>query len=314
MINEYEYADVCGNGESGNARFYAPLSVTSTHQQNQFDSASPPSNPLFSHLSLFPSLSHPTYSLSSLFGTSQPPRTTSMPTTQLGLVLDHQRLDRQRLQAQQQQQQQVQPEQMQPKKPQFADYETRLKSFDDPRWPSDCPVSPSELAEAGFYYYGKFTLHHTLPEDRFNLENLFSGEIQGPDRYYYDAVECFFCGKGICRWVPGDTAWSEHRRVSPGCLFVNDLKNRIKRGEIKTEPTSTSSSSQCSSASASDDEGYSSQNSQDRLQCKVCLQREISVTFLPCSHCVSCIGCAVYLKKCPICREAIAMSIRSFHA
>lgn len=45
-----------------------------------------------------------------------------------------------------------------PRKPEYSTYEARLKSFDDPRWPKDCPVSLQELAEAGFYYYGKYFL------------------------------------------------------------------------------------------------------------------------------------------------------------
>jgi hypothetical protein len=79
--------------------------------------------------------------------------------------------------------------------PWYDTYEKRLVSFLDPQWPHNCPVPPEELAAAGLYYYGCFV-------------------------YFRDAVKCFHCGKGLCLWEQGDTAWGEHRRLSPNCQYV----------------------------------------------------------------------------------------------
>lgn len=35
-----------------------------------------------------------------------------------------------------------------------------------------------------------------------------------------DSVKCFYCDAGLCLWEKGDVPWTEHRRVSPKCLFV----------------------------------------------------------------------------------------------
>ncbi|XP_063614085.1 LOW QUALITY PROTEIN: baculoviral IAP repeat-containing protein 7-like, partial [Penaeus indicus] len=39
--------------------------------------------------------------------------------------------------------------------------------------------------------------------------------------------------------------------------------------------------------------------------CKVCMDSEITVVFLPCAHMVTCASCAVSLRQCPICRSDI---------
>ena len=39
--------------------------------------------------------------------------------------------------------------------------------------------------------------------------------------------------------------------------------------------------------------------------CKICIDEEISVVFLPCGHLACCLTCSVQLDKCPICRKRI---------
>lgn len=46
--------------------------------------------------------------------------------------------------------------------------------------------------------------------------------------------------------------------------------------------------------------------------CKVCLDAEVGVVFLPCGHLVACPACASALTACPICRKAIAGTVRTF--
>ncbi|XP_069131320.1 putative inhibitor of apoptosis [Argopecten irradians] len=40
-----------------------------------------------------------------------------------------------------------------------------------------------------------------------------------------------------------------------------------------------------------------------RLKCKVCLENELEMVFLPCCHLCTCVDCETLLTKCPICRE-----------
>ncbi|XP_059383347.1 baculoviral IAP repeat-containing protein 7 [Carassius carassius] len=72
----------------------------------------------------------------------------------------------------------------------------RLQTFQN--WPADAPVSPAELARAGFHYLG-----------------------------YGDTVQCFCC-EGILRyWVHGDTPRGEHERHFPACglMMGRDVGN-----------------------------------------------------------------------------------------
>nr|XP_060460535.1 baculoviral IAP repeat-containing protein 3-like isoform X1 [Panthera onca] len=51
---------------------------------------------------------------------------------------------------------------------------------------------------------------------------------------------------------------------------------------------------------------------QEERTCKVCLDREVSVVFIPCGHLVVCQDCAPPLRKCPICRGPIKGTVRTF--
>uniref|UniRef100_A0A0A9Y257 Apoptosis 2 inhibitor n=1 Tax=Lygus hesperus TaxID=30085 RepID=A0A0A9Y257_LYGHE len=46
--------------------------------------------------------------------------------------------------------------------------------------------------------------------------------------------------------------------------------------------------------------------------CKVCLDREVVIVFLPCAHLVTCSDCAQSLKDCPLCRQPIKATVRTF--
>ena len=75
--------------------------------------------------------------------------------------------------------------------------EARLNSFLY-MWPSSSPVSPEDLAKAGFYF--------TRISDR---------------------VQCAFCFGVLRNWEEGDDAMGEHRRYFPNCPFIRgeDVEN-----------------------------------------------------------------------------------------
>lgn len=50
----------------------------------------------------------------------------------------------------------------------------------------------------------------------------------------------------------------------------------------------------------------------DQRTCKICMDREIGVVFLPCGHLISCVNCAPALKDCPLCRQPISGTVKTY--
>ena len=53
---------------------------------------------------------------------------------------------------------------------------------------------------------------------------------------------------------------------------------------------------------------------QEKKSCKVCMEDDISVVFLPCGHLCCCSRCANLQPSCPICRAQIANKLRVFQS
>ncbi|XP_073343475.1 E3 ubiquitin-protein ligase XIAP [Pagrus major] len=53
---------------------------------------------------------------------------------------------------------------------------------------------------------------------------------------------------------------------------------------------------------------------QREKQCKICMDRDICIVFIPCGHLVSCKECSVSLPKCPICCASITQKIKTYIA
>lgn len=50
----------------------------------------------------------------------------------------------------------------------------------------------------------------------------------------------------------------------------------------------------------------------DQTCCKICVEKEVSIVFLPCGHLCSCVECAPALKQCPICRATIKGTVKAY--
>ena len=46
--------------------------------------------------------------------------------------------------------------------------------------------------------------------------------------------------------------------------------------------------------------------------CKICMDNEVGVVFLPCGHLISCVNCAPSLKDCPVCRQSIHGTVKTY--
>lgn len=53
------------------------------------------------------------------------------------------------------------------------------------------------------------------------------------------------------------------------------------------------------------------QRMKEARTCKVCLDREASIAFMPCGHLVCCSVCGPAMRSCPICRELIKGTVKT---
>jgi len=168
----------------------------------------------------------------------------------------------------------------------FASLESRARSFTS-KWLA--PIEPRKLAEAGFYF-------------------------QGTD----DNVKCFYCGGGLCNWKAGETPWTEHSRWFPECKFINF--NMLKfQNDLSTLVVQRLSNEfgvhDLSSGNSASNILFSTTpetSNPDNVLCKICVEREIGVVFLPCGHFAACTHCALRMSDCPICRANIKGLVRSY--
>ncbi|XP_069499467.1 baculoviral IAP repeat-containing protein 7-B-like [Ambystoma mexicanum] len=188
---------------------------------------------------------------------------------------------------------------------------TRLSSFR--YWPLYAEVQPQQLARAGFFYTG-----------------------QG------DHVKCFYCDVGLRNWEEDDDPWTEHAKWFPRCEFLQqslgqdyihriqeqyfgssvnpgDLwqqqteGNRSPRQELETHNQETGARPASSKDTVIEETAEEQlRRLQDERVCKVCMDNQVSIVFVPCGHLVVCRECAAGLSQCPICRAPIRGTVRTF--
>uniref|UniRef100_I3KLZ9 E3 ubiquitin-protein ligase XIAP n=1 Tax=Oreochromis niloticus TaxID=8128 RepID=I3KLZ9_ORENI len=179
------------------------------------------------------------------------------------------------------------------------------------------PVDHERLARAGFYSTGRG-----------------------------DAVLCFQCGGGLNNWQPEEDPWVEHAKHYPGCSFllankgpefVNSIhlqrpqhdravsicffhKLWMRKLQIKIHleyimKQSLSSVDFYLFTFLSDEDPLEKlQRLQREKQCKICMDRDIAIVFIPCAHLVACENCSQALNKCPICCQDITQKIKTYIA
>uniref|UniRef100_A0A8C6ZIS9 RING-type E3 ubiquitin transferase n=1 Tax=Nothoprocta perdicaria TaxID=30464 RepID=A0A8C6ZIS9_NOTPE len=177
-----------------------------------------------------------------------------------------------------------------PEYPEMGVEEMRLSTFES--WPQYTEVHPQQLARAGFFYTG-----------------------QG------DMVRCFYCDGSVRNWEFGDDPWREHAKWYPRCEFLLRSKGREFVNGVQESFFSTAVSPvshlTCNrwefrqwGVPLSTEEQL--RRLREEKMCKVCMDRDVSVVFVPCGHLVACAECAPNLRLCPICRAVIRGSVRTF--
>ncbi|XP_066156172.1 death-associated inhibitor of apoptosis 1-like [Euwallacea fornicatus] len=169
---------------------------------------------------------------------------------------------------------------------------SRLKTFEV--WPKSIKQTPHDLAEAGFFYVG-----------------------------VGDQTICFHCGGGLKDWEQDDNPWEEHALWFPKCSYLflkkgQDYINTVKQKRDPRFATATPSTSEAKESPKPKEVVIKNCDSDEESQgdvktlCKICLQQEVGVVFLPCGHIVSCVECSSALKSCPVCRKPLEATVRAF--
>ncbi|XP_038606475.1 baculoviral IAP repeat-containing protein 7 isoform X1 [Tachyglossus aculeatus] len=99
--------------------------------------------------------------------------------------------------------------------------------------------------------------------------------------------------------------------------LVSDLlQEEENRGPVKSAPETpavrTESQPECLEGAGNLSTEEQLQRLQEERTCKVCMNRMVSIVFVPCGHLVVCTECAPNLQHCPICRALIRGSVRTF--
>ncbi|XP_068118512.1 baculoviral IAP repeat-containing protein 7 isoform X2 [Hyperolius riggenbachi] len=199
--------------------------------------------------------------------------------------------------------------------PELVEERQRLSTFHN--WPQHTGVTPAQLARAGFFYTG-----------------------------HRDNVKCFHCDGELRNWESGDDPWREHAKWFPRCEFLVQSMGpayiRAVQDQLISSPESTEESRSASDRSslspnepARIPEAPSAPRSSNQPQppkepelllsteeqlrrlkeerlCKVCMDKDVSMVFVPCGHLVVCTDCAPNLRHCPICRATIRGCVRAF--
>ncbi|NXR27806.1 BIR7B protein, partial [Cinclus mexicanus] len=175
-----------------------------------------------------------------------------------------------------------------PEYPEMVTEEVRLSTFEN--WPQHSSMRPEQLARAGFFYTGRG-----------------------------DVVRCFYCDGGVRSWSFGDDPWREHAKWYPECEFLLRSRGREFVSSVQATFSTTLLAPLLFSFFfffGKDGSQLSTEEQLRRLQeermCKVCMDKDVSVVFVPCGHLVACAECALNLRLCPICRAVIQGSVRAF--
>lgn len=81
---------------------------------------------------------------------------------------------------------------------------------------------------------------------------------------------------------------------------------------IQHTPNSGGTSSNTTAEPGSKDLEEENRLLREQKTCKICLDAEVGVVFLPCGHLCCCVMCAPAVRQCPICRAEIRGTVRTF--
>ncbi|XP_062497997.1 baculoviral IAP repeat-containing protein 7 [Pezoporus occidentalis] len=140
----------------------------------------------------------------------------------------------------------------------------------------------------------------------------------------YHVIEMGFDLISVCKAIQnkhvmtGASYISESELIADVLQAVRESSSAESRGAAQGEAAASSSREEMQSVQQreSDESRPSMEEQLQRLReermCKVCLDKDVSVVFVPCGHLVACRECAFNLRLCPICRAVIQDRVRTF--
>jgi hypothetical protein len=163
------------------------------------------------------------------------------------------------------------------------DYTTRITSFSTWRVPIGFDVQ--KMVEAGFTY--------------------------SRNKVYIDQVYCSFCNVYLRKWKNTDNPQREHEIFSPDCPFLKFIKDprvqySLSKGKEEREVYHTYR--RVHNYDNTPEEflelvpSLGEPSPATDYTCKVCMEENCTILFLPCRHLCCCKKCVKVLTKCPICR------------
>ncbi|XDV23980.1 hypothetical protein PO909_028303, partial [Leuciscus waleckii] len=216
--------------------------------------------------------------------------------------------------------------------------EERLLTFVN--WPSRITVQPDQLAKAGFYYVGRNDdvkcfccdgglrcwesgddpwVEHAkwLPICEYLLQEKgqeFVHQIQARFPRLFeqlltngDSDSREFVDPSVVHLGPGEDR-SEDAVMMNNPVVKSALEIGFERGLVAQTNEAASPSQDLSDLPMEEQ----LRRLQKERTCKVCMDKEMNIVFIPCGHLVVCKECAPSLRKCPICRGLVKGAVRTF--
>ncbi|XP_012677467.1 baculoviral IAP repeat-containing protein 2 isoform X1 [Clupea harengus] len=183
-----------------------------------------------------------------------------------------------------------------------------LLSAEDEKREEEKELFAEEMASDGFTFLKK---HHTALTQRLKsvqslMDHLLEEKVISQEEY--DTIS-------NCTTVKRQTAQLIDLVLSKGNAASEVFRNWIKKNDVYLLRELMAQANEAASPSQ-DLSDLPMEEQLRRLQeertCKVCMDKEVNIVFIPCGHLVVCKECAPSLRKCPICRGVVKGTVRTF--
>ncbi|XP_039600264.1 baculoviral IAP repeat-containing protein 2 isoform X1 [Polypterus senegalus] len=187
------------------------------------------------------------------------------------------------------------------------DLVTDLLSAQDEKREEENERIAEEMASDGFTFLKKHraALTHRLKSVKSLMEHLLEQSVIAPKEY--EAIHSASSDKQTAQLI--DVVLSKGNAASE--VFKNWIqKNDVYLlRELMAQTNDSFSPSQDISDLPMEEQ---LRRLQEERTCKVCMDKEVNIVFIPCGHLVVCKECAPSLRKCPICRSVVKGTVRTF--
>ena len=135
-----------------------------------------------------------------------------------------------------------------------------------------------------------------------HLENVHGGIVPvGKHKgKYFD--ELLVSEPGYCKWV--STLKKDPGAFGPLIQYMECPRQRKDEGKVERK------------VEGKNEEPAKKKQRVDVDVCRICFQHKINTCLVPCGHMVACLSCGLRLREepCPICRRAVDIVQKTYHA